>query len=63
MEKRLYSRSDASEYLNKSLREIDRMIRSGRLIAKKDGRRTVIERAELDRYADRLPMLLPEHRA
>ncbi|AMO04497.1 hypothetical protein TS71_20630 [Mycolicibacterium neoaurum] len=41
--------------------EIDRLIRSGRVIAKKDGRRTVIERRELDRFADRLPTMEPKH--
>ena len=60
MEKRLYSRADSAIYLDKSTREIDRMIRSLTIIAKKDGRRTVIEKRELDRYADRLPVHEPK---
>ncbi len=58
--KRLYSRAGAAEYLDKSEREIDRMIRRGEIIlAKRDGRRIVIEVAELDRYIDRLPSFIP----
>ena len=57
--RRLYSRAGAGEYLDKSLTEIDRLIRSGVLAAKKDGRRTVIDVAELDRYADGLPSIEP----
>lgn len=58
-EQRLFSRKGAGEYLDKSLSEIDRMIRAGAIVARKDGRRTVIDRSELDRYADRLPALEP----
>ena len=57
IEQRLYSREDAATYLSKSRTEIDRLIRARTLVAKKDGRRTVIERSELDRFADRLPIL------
>ncbi len=57
--RRLFSRKDAGIYLDKSLSEIDRLIASGVLCAKKDGRRTVIDRRELDRYADRLPTIEP----
>lgn len=60
VEQRLYSRKGAGTYLDKSLSEIDRLIKSGVLAAKKDGRRTVIDRAELDRYADRLPVIEPK---
>jgi excisionase family DNA binding protein len=58
--KRLYSRAGAAEYLDKSEREIDRMIRRGEILAKRDGRRVVIDVAELDRYVDRLPSLMPD---
>lgn len=58
--KRLYSREDASRYLDKSLSEIDRLIRSGRLLARKDGRRTIIDIKELDRFADQLPSVEPK---
>lgn len=57
IEQRLYSREDAATYLSKSRTEIDRLIRAKTLVAKKDGRRTVIERSELDKFADRLPIL------
>lgn len=56
---RLFSRAGAGRYLDKSLREIDRLISTGVLLAKKDGRRTVIDKTELDRYADRLPIIEP----
>lgn len=56
---RLFSRAGAGRYLDKSLREIDRLISTGVLLAKKDGRRTVIDKSELDRYADRLPVIEP----
>lgn len=56
-EQRLFSRKDAATYLAKSTREIDRLIHEDIIVAKKDGRRTIIERAELDRFADRLPIL------
>ncbi len=56
-EKRLFSLNAAAEYLEKSRREIDRLITAGRLIAKRDGKRTVIDRAELDRYCDRLEIV------
>lgn len=62
-ERRLFSRTQAAEYLSKSLSEIDRLIKSGRVIAKKDGRRTVIERRELDRFADRLETIEPKRAA
>lgn len=58
-EQRLFSRRDASVYLDKSIREVDRLIAAGVLVARKDGRRTVIDRKELDRYADRLPAVEP----
>lgn len=58
-EQRLFSRAGAGRYLDKSLREIDRLISTGVLLAKKDGRRTVIDKSELDRYADRLPVIEP----
>lgn len=58
-EKRLYTRAEAAEYLGKSLRDLDRCIADSVIIAKKDGRRTRIDRRELDRYADRLPSLEP----
>lgn len=59
MMQRLFSRKEAGIYLSKSLTEIDRLIKSGVLVARKDGRRTVIDIAELDRYADRLPSIEP----
>lgn len=62
-EQRLYSRKGAGIYLDKSLSEVDRLIKSGELVARKDGRRTVIDRKELDRYADRLPVLEPRRSA
>lgn len=62
-DKRLFSRKDAGIYLDKSLRELDRLIASGELCAKKDGRRTVIDKRELDRYADRLPTIEPRRSA
>lgn len=62
-EQRLYSRRDAGIYLDKSIREVDRLISSGDLVARKDGRRTVIDRKELDRYADRLPAIEPRRSA
>ncbi|MDV7195786.1 DNA-binding protein [Mycolicibacterium fortuitum] len=58
-DQRLFSRAGAGRYLDKSLREIDRLISTGVLLAKKDGRRTVIDKSELDRYADRLPVIEP----
>ena len=58
-DKRLYSRASAAEYLDKSEREIDRLIRLGDILAKRDGRRVVIDVAELDRYVDRLPPFIP----
>lgn len=58
-EQRLFSRAQAATYLSKSLREIDRLISAGTLIGRKDGRRTVIDIRELDRYADRLPAIEP----
>lgn len=57
--KRLYSRSEAAEYLSKSLEDLDRCIAAGKILAKKDGRRTRIDVAELDRYIDRLPARIP----
>ena len=57
--KRLFSRKGAADYLDKSLSEIDRLISAGVLVARKDGRRTVIDVRELDRYADRLPIIEP----
>jgi excisionase family DNA binding protein len=57
--KRLYSREDAAEYLGKSTRDLDRLIAAGTILAKKDGRRTRIDVAELDRYIERLPSLVP----
>lgn len=59
-ERRLYSRAGSATYLDKSLSEIDRLIASGKLVARKDGRRTVIDVRELDRYADRLPAIEPK---
>ena len=61
--KRLFSRDGAANYLDKSLREIDRLISAGILVARKDGRRTVIDIAELDRYIDRLPSVEPRRSA
>ncbi len=61
--KRLYSRAAACEYLDKSATELDRMIRRGEILAKRDGRRVVIDVAELDRYIDRLPSLEPKRAA
>lgn len=57
--KRLYSRRDAAAYLDKSTSELDRLIRRSEILAKRDGRRVVIDVAELDRYVDRLPSLVP----
>ncbi|MCX2931349.1 helix-turn-helix domain-containing protein [Mycobacterium sp. CVI_P3] len=61
--KRLYSRAGAAAYLEKSTSEIDKMIRRGELLAKRDGRRIVIDVRELDRYVDRLPSLEPKRAA
>lgn len=58
--KRLYTRQQAADYLAKSLSDLDRLIASGTLLAKKDGRRTRIDVTELDRYADRLPAREPK---
>jgi excisionase family DNA binding protein len=57
--KRLYSRQQAADYLGKSLRAVDYLIADSQILAKKDGRRTVIDVAELDRYIERLPSLVP----
>lgn len=57
--RRLFSRAQACEYLSKSMSEIDRLIKSGTIVARKDGRRTVIDIKELDRYAERLPIIEP----
>lgn len=57
--KRLYTRDQAASYLGKSLRKLDQLIAAGAILAKKDGKYTVIEVAELDRYIDCLPALIP----
>lgn len=59
IEQRLFSRAQSAKYLSKSLREIDRLVSAGKLVARKDGRRTVIDIRELDRFADRLPVIEP----
>jgi hypothetical protein len=58
--KRLYTRRESAVYAAMSTREIDREISAGHIVAKKRGRRTYIEVAELDRYIDRLPALEPK---
>jgi len=57
--KRLYTRSEAAAYIAASLRDLDRSIAKGEILALKRGRKTLIDVAELDRFIERLPSLVP----
>ena len=52
-QKILYSRREAAQVLSLSLRCIDYLIENGELLARRIGRRVLIERAELERFAQR----------
>jgi excisionase family DNA binding protein len=52
---RVLSKDDAASALNVSLSTIDRMIKSGDIKAKKNGRRVVIMSREIDRVLKGLP--------
>jgi hypothetical protein len=51
----LVSRADAARILGLSLREVDRLRRAGKLLAKKQGSKVLLPMNELQRYADSLP--------
>jgi excisionase family DNA binding protein len=53
---RLLSVVDASAYIGLSVHQIRQMIAKGELQARKSGRRVLVERAELDRWADAQPV-------
>lgn len=53
---RLLSVLDASAYIGLSTHQIRQMIAKGELQARKAGRRILVERAELDRWADAQPV-------
>lgn len=53
---RLLSVVDASAYIGLSAHQIRQMIAKGELQARKAGRRVLVERAELDRWADAQPV-------
>ena len=56
----LLTRSEAAEALRVSVEEIDRLRRSGRLFAKKHGRKVLIPMTELTRYVENLPWELDQ---
>lgn len=51
----LVTRPEAARILSVSVREIDRLRRAGRLLAKMHGARVVFPLSELERYAESLP--------
>ena len=51
LQKILYSRREAAQIISLSLRSIDYLIENGELLARRVGRRVLIERAELERFA------------
>jgi excisionase family DNA binding protein len=51
----LVAKSDAAELLGVSLRTVDYLISRGELAAKRIGRRVLIPRAELERFAETPP--------
>lgn len=51
----LVSRADAARILALSVGEVDRLRRSGKLLAKKHGSRVLFPVSELQQYADSLP--------
>ena len=55
----LRSRAEAARYLKTSPRRLDDLIRSGALIAVRDGRNVKITQAELERYIADLPSYEP----
>lgn len=57
-ERQLLTVEDAAEVLNCSEGTVRNRIRDGRITSKRDGRRVVIERAELERYIAELPTYL-----
>jgi excisionase family DNA binding protein len=55
-----YTTERAAEIVGRSRTRIKKAIREGDLVARKDGRATVITRAELLRWVDTWPRLEPE---
>ena len=55
----LHSRAEAARYLRTSQRRLDELIRSGDLIAVRDGRNVKVTAAELERYIADLPSYEP----
>ncbi|MBI3215919.1 MAG: helix-turn-helix domain-containing protein [Mycobacterium sp.] len=51
----LVKRVEAAQLLGISVTELDRLRYSGRLMAKKQGRRVLFPTTELERYAESLP--------
>lgn len=55
----LNSRAEAAAHLRTSLRRLDELIRSGALIAVRDGRSVKVTTTELERYIADLPSYEP----
>ena len=55
----LRSRAEAARYLHTSPRRLDDLIRSGALLAVRDGRNVKVTQAELERYISDLPSYEP----
>lgn len=55
----LRSRAEAARYLKTSLRRLDELIKSGDLVAVRDGRNVKVTVAELERYIAELPSYEP----
>jgi excisionase family DNA binding protein len=55
-----YTTERAAEITGRSRTRIKKAIRQGEMVALKDGRATIITRAELLRWVDALPRLEPE---
>ncbi|UVF61217.1 excise [Mycobacterium phage DuncansLeg] len=51
----MVTRQDAARLLGLSLREVDNLRASGRLMAKKHGSKVLFPRAELERFVNDLP--------
>lgn len=49
------TQEEAARRLALSVRSIERRIRDGKLLAKKDGRRVVVDRQSVDEYLANLP--------
>ncbi len=51
----LMGRELAAYYIGVSIRDLDNLRHSGKLIASGDGKRVMFKKSELDRYVDLLP--------